>query len=408
MDAHPSTCVLTMDGPMTAAPFRIDVEQPILDDLWSRLRRVRLPRGLVGDDWRYGVNAGYLAELIEYWLTAFDWRAQERRLNRLTHFRATVDRVPIHFIHERGQGPDPLPLVLTHGWPWTFWDFKDMIAPLADPGSFGADPADAFDVVVPSLPGFGFSTPLQEPVTIWRVADIWMRLMHDVLGYSRFAAHGGDFGALATAQLGHKYADRVVGVHIAPRPVRLDAWNVVRPWADLVAGTLPGEAGPQSAMVEWESKKVGHLVAHVLGPQTLSVGLHDSPAGLAAWLVERRRNWSDCGGDVESVFSKDELLTNVMLYWVTESFVTSARLYHDNWRVGWRPAHDRQPVVEAPTGVALFTQDLPPNTSTRWIAEYFNLQRLTKVDRGGHFAAAERPEAIVEELRAFFRPLRRN
>src|SRR5262249_53192332 len=163
-----------------------------------------------------------------------------------------------------------------------------------------------------------------EAITIWRTADIWVRLLQDVLGYSRFGAHSGDFGALATAQLGHKYADRVVGVHIAPRPVRLDVWNVVRPWADLVAGTLPGETGAQSQIIEWESKRVGHLVAHVLGPETLAVGLHDSPAGLAAWLLERRRNWSDCGGDVESVFSKDDLLAGVMLYWATESFVSSA------------------------------------------------------------------------------------
>jgi pimeloyl-ACP methyl ester carboxylesterase len=391
---------------MIAEPFEIAIDDAVLDDLRDRLRRTRFPIDVENEDWGYGVNTAYLRDIVHYWLDGYDWRAQERLLNDYRHYRATVDGIALHFVHERGQGPDPLPLVLTHGWPWTFWDFRDVIRPLADPAAFGGDAADSFDVVVPSLPGFGFSGPLRKPISIWQVADLWVGLMQGVLGYPSFGAHGGDLGMLVTAQLGHRYASRVVGVHMAPRPVRLDAYNLERPWAQLVAGTLPGSAVEAAAMVEWERKKVGHAVAHILGPQTLASALHDSPAGLAAWLLERRRNWSDCGGDVESVFSRDDLLTGIMLYWVTESLVTSARLYLDNWRLGWSPSHDRVPVVESPTGIALFLRDLPPGASVEWIGEYFNLERMTTVEPGGHFAAAERPELLVEELREFFRPLR--
>jgi pimeloyl-ACP methyl ester carboxylesterase len=313
-----------------------------------------------------------------------------------------LDGIPIHFIHVPGRGPAPIPLVLTHGWPWTFWDFRDLIVPLSDPGAVGGDPADAFDVVIPSLPGFAFSTPLTRPVAVWDIADLWVQLMES-LGYRRFGAHGGDLGALVTAQLGHKFTDRLLGIHIAPCPRRLDIWNVRRPWADLVAGTLPGDTEIQDAVIAWEAKRVGHAVVQVLDPQTLAAGIHDSPAGLAAWLLERRRNWSDCAGDVERVFSQDDLLTSFMLYWATDSFATSARFYRDTWKGGWTPAHDRTPVIEAPTGVSLFRSDLPPGVSTDWIGSYFNLSFYREHPQGGHFAAAERPGDIVEDLRTFFR-----
>lgn len=395
--------VLTGGG--SCAPFTISVGQDVLDDLDRRLASSRLPPDFANGDWSYGVPTDYLRELVDYWRDGFDWRAQERAMNRFPHYRTTIDGVPLHFMHVKGKGPSPMPLILTHGWPWTFWDFAKLIEPLSDPAATGGDPADAFDVIVPSLPGFGFSTPLQRPFAVWETADLWVKLM-DGLGYDRFFAHGGDFGVLVTEQLGHKYPERILGIHLAPCPRRLDIWNVRRPWADLVAGPLSGDDARDDRMIAYEEKKVGHAVAQVLDPQTVAAALHDSPVGLAAWLIERRRNWSDCGGDVESVFSKDDLLTNVMLYWVTESYVTSARLYRDSWKGGWSPSHGRSPVVEAPTAVSLFLSDLPPNASTDWMKNYFNLRFLREQSRGGHFAAAEQPDAIVGDLRTFFRSLR--
>jgi pimeloyl-ACP methyl ester carboxylesterase len=386
-------------------PFTIHVGHAVLDDLRSRLRGARLAPDFGNDDWSYGVNGEYLAELITYWAEEYDWRAHERAMNLWDHYRTTVDGLPIHFLQAPGQGPRPMPLILTHGWPWTFWDFKDLIGPLSDPASYGGDPADAFDVIVPSLPGFGFSTPMRRAGwTIWDVAGVWVKLM-DRLGYDRFAVHGGDFGVLVAGQLGHQFADRLYGLHVAPRPMPLHIWNVDRPWADLVAGSLPAsdQAEDRAAFVAWERKKVGHATAHILGPQTLAHALHDSPAGMASWLLERRRSWSDCGGDVEAVFTKDTLLTSFTLYWVTECFVTSARLYADNSRYGWAPSHDRRPVIEAPTAVTVFEKDMPPKSAMDWMTQYANVEFVEYSSTGGHFAAAEKPELIVDNLRTFFR-----
>lgn len=390
-----------------AVPFTVHIDDAVLEDLRARLSRTRLAQDLDNDDWSYGVNGRYLGELLRYWRDDFDWHAQEQRMNQFAHFRSTIDGVPIHFIHERGRGPSPVPIVLSHGWPWTFWDFRELIGPLSDPAVYGGDPADAFDVIVPSLPGFGFSTPMpRSGTTIWDVADLWVALMTDVLGYERFAAHGGDYGVMVTAQLGHRYPDRIIGLHMAPRPLPLDVWNTDRPWADLLSGALPDGVGDRASFIDYERRKVGHVVAHVLDPQTLAHALHDSPAGLAAWLLQRRRSWSDCDGDVERAFSRDDLLTNFTLYWATESFASSARLYHDNARHGWTPSHERKPVVEAPTAVTIFDKDLPPGASMNWMTDYFNLQSVTHSATGGHFAAAEEPQRIVEDLRHFFRDRR--
>lgn len=386
-------------------PFEIEVPEEVLDDLRARLRNSRLAPDFANDDWSYGVNGDYLAELVRYWAHGYDWRAHEKQMNRYSHFRTTIDDTPIHFLRAPGRGPAPVPILLTHGWPWTFWDFRDLIGPLSDPAAHGGDPADAFDVIVPSLPGFGFSTPMRHAGrTIWDVADVWVELM-DRLGYDRFAVHGGDFGVMVAGQLGHKYADRLLGLHVAPRPMPLHIWNIDRPWADLVAGSLPASenAADRAAFIAWERRKVGHATAHILGPQTLAHALHDSPAGMAAWLLERRRSWSDCEGDVERAFSKDDLLTGFTIYWATESFGTSARLYADNARYGWSPAHDRTPVIEAPTGVTVMEKDIPPKSAMGWMSEYCNLQFLESSATGGHFAASECPELIVDHLRRFFR-----
>ncbi|GAA1510984.1 epoxide hydrolase family protein [Nocardioides humi] len=385
-----------------AEPFVVQVDQGTLDDLHERLARTRLAPDLDNEDWSYGVNGAYLAELVHSWRTEFDWRAQERRINELSHYRTVIDGIPIHFVHERGKGPDPTPIILTHGWPWTFWDFHDVIGPLTDPVAYGGSAEDSFDVIVPSLPGFGFSTPLRRTgMTIWDVADVWKTLMVDVLGYPRFAAHGGDYGVMVTAQLGHKYPEHLLGLHFAPRPLPLHAFNTDRPWADLFANAIPSGVGDRATFVEYERRKVGHVVAHVLDPQTLAHALHDSPAGLAAWLLERRRSWSDCGGDVESAFSRDDLLTSFTIYWASDSFVSTARLYHENAKIGWQPSHDRTPVVGVPTAVTVFEKDLPPGASMAWMEEYFDLRQVTSSPTGGHFAAAEEPDVVVRDIRSF-------
>jgi len=387
---------------MQTNPFIVEIPQAALDDLNDRLARTRWPSDYANDDWGYGANLGYLKELVEYWRRGYDWRRHEAEINRFAHYRTTIDGVPIHFIHEKGKGPKPIPLILSHGWPWTFWDMHKIIRPLADPGVYGGDPRDAFDVVVPSLPGFVFSTPLTKPgINAVTTADLWQVLMNDVLGYERFGAHGGDWGAIVTAQLGHKYADRLIGIHVQ-NGAPLDMFTAGLPAASEYASD---EAGWYEKTIDFFANKAVHVAVQSAEPQTMSYGFNDSPVGLCAWLVEKRRNWSDCGGDVERRFSKDELLTSVMLYWLTESYGTSARYYAEARRHPWRPSHHGDPVVSAPTGVALFEGDLG-HWPRRSLERHFNLKRYTRFPKGGHFGPMEEPECIVDELRAFFRPLR--
>ena len=389
---------------MGAEPFTIAIPEARVLDLQRRLRDVHWPTDVENDDWGYGVNGAYLRELVEYWTGDFDWRAQERAMNAFPHFRAVVDDHPIHFMHVRGKGPNPVPLVLTHGWPWTFWDFHEVIGPLSDPGAHGGDPADAFDVVVPSLPGYTFSTPLpRSGQNWWRTADLWVPLMRDVLGYERFAAHGGDWGALVTMQLGHKYADALLGIHLSnafPLPV----FDGPRPWALADAASNVAQ-GDMDAVTRWEQRFASHVAVHVLGPQTLAYAMHDSPLGLMAWMLERRRSWGDTRGDVESRFSKEFLCTTMSLVWLTDSFVSSVRYYREAAQHPWKPAHDRVPVVEAPVGLSLFQHDLPPG-QLDWTEDYYDRRLFRVHDSGGHFAAKEAPAAIIEDIRDTFRPLR--
>ena len=385
---------------MHIEPFHVAIPDADLDDLRARLERTRWSPECANDDWRYGTRGDYLRELVGYWLTGFDWRAQERAINAVAQFRTSIDGIPIHFVHVRGTGPRPIPLLLGHGWPWTFWDLKKIIGPLSDPAAHGGDPGDAFDVVVPSLPGYAFSTPLTVPgINFWRTADLWVQLM-ERLGYPRFAAQGGDWGALVAAQLGHKHADRLIGVHL----------HFCAPLTAFAGRPLDAsEYGDETHLIEHNARfqrdERGYGAIQCTRPQTLAYALDDSPVGLCAWLVEKRRSWSDCGGDVERVFTRDELLTTVCLYWLTRSFGSSARFYYETAHHPWRPSHDRQPVVEAPTGVARFPRDVLV-MPRRWIERYHNLQRYTEMPRGGHFAPMEEPALLVDELRSFFRPLR--
>ncbi|HET7036710.1 MAG TPA: epoxide hydrolase [Thermomicrobiaceae bacterium] len=374
-------------------PITIRVPQPTLDDLRDRLARVRWPDEVEGAGWDYGANLGFLKGLVAYWQDEFDWRAQEALLNRFAHFRAQIDGFGIHFIHERGQGPDPLPIIITHGWPSSFCQMLKLIPLLTDPARHGGDPSDSFDIVVPSLPGFGFSDRPREPgMTGQRIAELWARLMTEALGYRRFAAAGGDLGSGVTRRLALACSDRVIGIHLT---------DVGYPTADRPDFT-DAERRYLRDVQEWSAREGAYAQLQATRPQTLAYGLNDSPVGLAAWIVEKFRAWSDCDGDVEQRFSKDELLTNITLYWATETINSSIRMYYEG-RQG--PPLEPDQRIDVPAGVAIFPKELtlPPR---EWAQRSLRVQRWREMPRGGHFAAQEEPELLAAELRAFFRPLR--
>jgi pimeloyl-ACP methyl ester carboxylesterase len=385
-----------------ASQFEVHLPDDALDDLQDRLRRTRYADDFGNDDWTFGVPGSYLRQLVDYWTSQFAWRAQEARMNRYSHFLAEIDGIPIHFVREPGQGPAPIPLILTHGWPWTFWDYERLIGPLSNPGAFGGDPRDAFDVIVPSLPGTAFSSPLRTPgIGIVATAELWLRLMRDILGYDRFGAAGGDSGAFVTARLGHTYPEHLIGIHLNfPATATMEALSTVRP--DDYSPEERRWLADRPAQTRGTS---GHMAVHVEDPQTLAWAMNDSPAGLAAWMVERRRNWSDCDGDVERRFAKDELLTGVSLYWLTGTFHTSVRFYAESFRRPWPLVHARVPPIEAPTAVAVFPRELV-RVPRRFMERQANVSRWTVMPRGGHFAPAEEPELMVEDLCAFFRAFR--
>lgn len=393
-------------GGYVPEPFTIAVPDAVLADLHDRLRNTRWPQDPGNGDWRYGTSRTYLEPFIQYWLDQYDWRKQEAAMNRFEHFRVTIDDVPVHYLRRRGSGPNPVPLILTHGWPWTFWDLAQVIEPLADPAAFGCDPSDSFDVIVPSLPGFGFSGPLTRTgVGVARTAALWRTLMRDVLGYPRFGAQGADFGAVVTQRLAEDYPDDVIGVHLS---------RYKRPAGNSAPGSSavePGDYGPDEAG-DYERNAAGlagaasHLNVHVTDPQSLAYGLTDSPAGLAGWILERRRNWSDCDGDLERAFTRDHLITTLMIYWVTDTVASSLRYYWETAREGTRPPHPAgQPVIKVPVAVGVLPRDVMA-MPRRHAEEDTDLRRWTRYPRGGHFGAAEVPDLVVDDLRAFFRPLR--
>ncbi|MGH7383805.1 MAG: epoxide hydrolase family protein [Candidatus Rokuibacteriota bacterium] len=380
---------------MDIRPFAVDVTQATLDDLRDRLARTRWPDEVEGAGWDYGASLAYMRELVEYWRASFDWRAAERAMNRVPHFRAQVDGVGIHLVHERGRGPAPLPLLITHGWPSSFVEMLALIPLLADPGAHGGDPADAFDVIVPSVPGFGFSDRPGRGMTRSRVAGLWARLMEG-LGYARYAAHGNDIGAVINGWLAADHPERLIALHTLmpnfPSPViGADA----RP-------LTPAEEAFARLQERWQREEGGYNLIQETRPQTLAYGLHDSPAGLAAWIAEKWLAWTGEAGDVARRFDRDLLLANVTLYWVTGTANASNRSYYERAREPRRITSR----ITVPTGVALTTEAIqrPP----RELAErsYADIRRWVDLPRGGHFVAAEAPEVLAEELRAFFRPFR--
>jgi len=380
-------------------PFTIDIPQAELDDLRHRLSNIRWPHDVGNPDAAYGAPREFVEDLVTHWRDVYDWRAVESQMNAHEQLRVEIDGVPIHFMRIRGKGPDPIPIVLTHGWPWTFWDLRLVAERLADPAAHGLDPSVSFDVIVPSMPGYGFSVPLTATgVDVARIADLWVALMTDVLGYERFGAQGGDWGAFVTAQLGHAHADRLLGVYITfpmvPGRVGRDA---PRPedYADDERWMLDREKAMRS-------KVEAHVAVHRRDPQTFAYGMADSPVGLGAWLWWRRQMW--CDGDALNVFGRDDLCTLASLYWFNTSAASSFRLYYEQFGGPPKLAHDRVPVIEAPTGYGIFPKELL--FIPRKLAEsHTNLHRWSVFEHGGHFAPRERPDDVTAELRAFFADL---
>lgn len=393
-------------APSAGSRIRFRIDDGVLDDLRARLERTRWMRSDPAGDGAYGVTTALLQRLVRRWHCGFDWATAEARINTYEHHRVTVDGIPIHFMRRPGVGPSPRPLILSHGWPWTFWHWAKVVDPLADPARHGGDPADAFDVIVPSLPGFGPSGT-RAGINFWRIADLWHTLMTEVLGHDRYAAAGCDVGALVTGQLGHKYADHLYAIHIGSGQ-RLDLFTGDRAW-DVTGGRpLPsGLPAVRSQILALERRFAVHLAAQVLAPDTLGHALTDSPAGMLAWVLERWAAWSDNHGEVNSVFTDDDILTHATILWAGD-FTATMRIYADNNRFPWQPAHHRQPPIEAPTGLTFVGYENPPGVSTsERVAHYlsgdrapwYNLVNVTAHDHGGHFIPWEAPDAWVQDLR---------
>lgn len=374
-------------------PYRISVGDDVLDDLKSRLRNTRWPEAELTSDWSQGTPLGWIKEICRYWAEQYDWRKREALLNRFTQFMADIDGLAIHYIHARSPHPQAMPLIITHGWPGSVAEFQKVIGPLTDPEAFGGNAADAFHVVCPSLPGFGFSDkPREVGWGVDRIALTWAKLM-DRLGYPRYGAQGGDWGSAVTTAIGALDADRCIGIHIT--------------LAMSVRPNVEGQPTPEEARAlqgikyyrDWDS---GYSKQQSTRPQTLGYALTDSPAGQAAWILEKFWAWSDCGGDPESILGRDELLDNVMIYWVTATAASSARLYWESFGPGRRTTHQ----VKVPTGVAAFPREIVPPVR-RWMeASYTDIRHWSEMPKGGHFGAFEQPELFVRDVRDFFRALR--
>jgi epoxide hydrolase len=373
--------------------FHIELQDSLLQDLRDRLGRTRFPDQVEGTGWEYGIPISYLRELVEYWRDTYDWRAQEAQLNSFSQFRTQIDGQSIHFIHAVSVHANALPLLITHGWPGSIVEFLEVIPRLTDPESFGGRASDAFHVVAPSLPGYGFSEPTR--TSGWderRIANAFIALMRR-LGYTRYGAQGGDWGAQVTTRIGALDPEHCAAIHLN---MALGA----RP-----EGQVPltdEEQADLTAMQLFVKEESGYANEQGTKPQTLGVALNDSPAGLLAWIVEKFRTWSDCDGYPENCFSREQMLTNVMLYWATQTSASSARLY---WESRHSDSPARLPFVDVPTGVARYPKEIL-RWPRSWVERQYNVVHWAVMERGGHFAAMEQPDLFVEDLRTFFRMVR--
>jgi microsomal epoxide hydrolase len=376
-------------------PFSVDVPEAVLDDLRDRLARTRWPDQIPGSGWGYGTDLAYLRDVCETWRTTFDWRAQEKRFNQWPHFLTDIGGQTVHFIHARSPEPDALPLVITHGWPGSVAEFLDVIGPLSDPRAHGGDPRDAFHVVAPSIPGYGWSGPTHEPGwDVRRVSETWKELMAR-LGYERYGAQGGDWGAIISSDLGVVDPAHVAGLHLN--------MLIAFPPTENAPELTEQEQADVAALQQFLQTGTAYQEIHGKNPQTLGYGLTDSPAGLAGWIVEKFWAWTDNNGSPDDAVTRDQLLTNLTVYWVTSTINSSVRLYCESQRSGrFGPTGTR---VEVPTAAAIFPKEIF-RTPRAWAENSFNLQRYTRFDRGGHFAALEEPDLLIDDVRAFFRDLR--
>ena len=376
-------------------PFKIRVDDAVLSDLKQRLARTRFPGEITNSDWDYGTNLAYLKELVTYWRNRYDWRAAERRLNQFDQFKTNIDGLDVHFIHQRSKNPNAMPIAITHGWPGSVVEFTKVIGPLTDPAAHGGNASDSFHVVAISLPGFGFSgKPTERGYSPERIAGTVAKLMAR-LGYTRYGLQGGDWGSSISRFAAINDASHVAGLHLnfclaGPPPGAKDPNE----------GVTPAELERSRARQAYFDNERGYFLEQSTKPQTIGYSLDDSPAGLAAWIVEKFRSWSDVDGVVEKKFTKDELLTNIMIYWVTQSGASSARIYYENQRA--KPPQKR---VEVPTGCAVFPKEISI-APRRWVEAQYNVTRWTEMPRGGHFAAMEEPDLFVDDVRAFFRTVR--
>jgi epoxide hydrolase len=374
--------------------FEIRVGDSVLDDLRNRLAMTRLPDQIEGTRWDYGIPVDYVRELVDYWRDTYDWRAHEARLKELAHFRTSIDGQSIHFIHARSPYADAFPVLLTHGWPGSVVEFLDVIPRLTDPEAHGGSAADAFHVVVPSLPGYGFSEPTRtRGWDVSRIASAFTELMRR-LGYARYGAQGGDWGAQVATRIGPLDPEHCAAIHL----------NM--PLADRPDEPVPlseAEQADLAVMAHFRREESGYAQEQGTKPQTLGVALNDSPAGLLAWIVEKFRAWSDCDGHPENAFTRDQLITNVMTYWVTQTITSSMRLYWE--RVHIDAPDDAPAYVGVPTGIARYPKE-PLRIPRPWVERRFNVTHWADMPRGGHFAAMEQPALFVDDLRSFFRTVR--
>ncbi len=376
-------------------PFEIHVPDDVLDDLKRRLAATRLPQQIDGSEWRYGAERSYVEELLTYWRDKYDWRVHEAALNRFAQFTSEIDDQRIHFIHARSKHEDAVPLIIMHGWPGSIVEFMQVIGPLSDPEAHGGRAEDAFHVVCPSLPGYGFSEVTKSTgYDAHRIAENFASLMAR-LGYARYGAEGGDWGAIVGNNLARLDADHVLGFHTT--------MPIAAPMPGGEADLSDAEKADLADYQEFEASGAGYQKIQGTKPQTLGFGLNDSPAGLCAWITEKFHAWTDCGGQVENAISRDALLTNIMVYWVTQTITSSTRLYYETFKSGRVGILDGK--IEVPTGVARFPREImrPPR---RWVENHYNVVHWSEMPRGGHFAAMEQPKLFVEDVRKFFRMLR--
>jgi pimeloyl-ACP methyl ester carboxylesterase len=378
--------------------FTISIPDAAIDDLKGRLQAVRWPDVMEGQGWQDGTDIAFLRRVANHWLNRFDWREQEARLNQLPQFLTALDGMDIHFIHQPGKGPNPMPLILTHGWPGSFTEMEKILPLLTDPVGHGGSAEDAFHVVVPSLPGYGFSAaPKRAGMNTRQIAGLWHALMQR-LGYDRFGTQGGDIGAGVSGWLGRLYPDDVRAVHLNYFP------GSYRPHLGTHSPAVTAEEQAYLDHVAgWAVAEGAYAALQGTKPQTLAFSLADSPIGLAAWIIEKFRAWSDCGGDVERSFSLDAMLTDISIYWFNGHINSALRLYKEN---RLNPFHfSAGERVHPPLGVAVFPKELPMPPRS-WVERSFTVERWTTMPRGGHFAAMEQPELLTEDIRSFFRPFR--